>query len=337
MGRRLLVHLNGVSAHLRSPFDGAHVEEIEIVRSFARSGWQCYLADWRDVDPASLVCSVLVNAQTLAPTHAASLNEVVDLIIARSLGSVEAQYDRLVHYFGCLEASFSGAVINDPRAVVYGMDKRYLLDLAAKGQPVVDSCFFPPTVRHCEIPELIPWKVNDAIIKPVSGECGNSVARLCDIDESFLRRKEQKVKGWMVQPYLAGIIDGEISLLVVNGEFIFAVRKTPALGEFRVNERWRPQCELVEPSEAELAVARSALGCWPYPAYLARVDLVTELNTLLIVEVETVNPGFLYGAPPYEGSQLRALEQLERLGCSLVDAFARRHRGHHRNVRPRPL
>ena len=315
----LLLHVNGLSQTDADPFATAHIEERVLSRTFVDRGWECHLVDWHDVDADSLVCSKVVHVQSGQTIRNVRMNDIATLVIARSLGSVEAQYDQLSNYFECLESNFLGAVINHPRAIRYGMNKLYLQKLADEKFPVIESLYFPPTVTKEEISDTIPWSAEATVIKPLSGECGNSVARFCDVDENFFRRKESKVRGWVAQPFISGIYSGEISLTFVEYECVGAVRKTPANGEFRVNERWNPTYDLLRPTESHVQVAEAILRSWPFPTYLARVDILLEGDQIFVLEVETVNPGFLYiPAVALNQSVSLAAERLEELAVRLV-------------------
>jgi glutathione synthase/RimK-type ligase-like ATP-grasp enzyme len=318
--KRILLHVNKLSQHFDSKFVNLYEEESNVFEYFVNRGWKCYFADWHNINFETLECSMVINADTMQCFHCYNLNHLADIIIARSLGSVEAQYDKLARYFMSLDQNFKGAVINHPQAMMYGMNKLYFFDLTAKGIPIIESKYFNKTRSYKYIICNIPWDSNRAIIKPVSGECGNSVTFLSEINESILRRKEEKVRGWIVQPFVTGILLGERSLIYVDKEFVFAVKKTPAYGEFRVNERWNPKYDLFEPSTEEMDVAQSILDRWPFPLHLVRIDLVLDDGIVRIMEVETVNPGFLYIKPSDDFRQLMVLNRLERLASSLVES-----------------
>jgi glutathione synthase/RimK-type ligase-like ATP-grasp enzyme len=317
--KRLLLHVNKLRGQLSAPRVDMSVEEAQIVKCFLNRGWQCHLIDWRDFDLRSLHCSDSINAETKERISPLQVNKASDLVFVRSLGSVQAQYDELARYFLGLSQDFGGAVINHPRSMLYGMNKFYLFDLAADSHPVVESRFFEKTTSYENIVNAIPWQSNESIIKPICGECGNSVEFLSTIDEGFLRQRQNLVRGWLIQPYIRAITAGEISMIYIDKRFMFAVKKTPRPGEFRVNARWNPKYELIEPSDEILRVGREALNFWPHPLYLARVDVICDRDSVIILEVETVNPGFLYGSPPYDQSQLAVLDQLENLGSRILD------------------
>lgn len=288
------LHVNGLTRGTDDPLSVAHVEERVLLKTFLQHGWRCYLMDWHGVDAQSLICDFVLEAPCYRGCAGIPLAEVTSLLVARSLGSVEGQYDAVAHYFQRLGESYPGVVINDPAAVRYGMNKRYLHSLDQSGYPVVPSRFFDATVTYEHVLTNIPWEAVEAVIKPVSGECGNSVVKLLDADEHFLRRKQTKVKGWVVQKFLPGIHEGEVSLIFVGGKYLGGVRKIPRDGDFRVNERWSPTYEPFSPAMAQLDLAREILAGWPHATHLARIDMVRDGTAWMVLEVETVNPGFLY-------------------------------------------
>jgi len=79
----------------------------------------------------------------------------------------------------------------------------------------------------------------------------------------------------LVQPFLPSVeAAGELSICLVGGAIVHAVRKLAAAGEFRVQAEFGGSVVLVEPCGAEAATARAALARLPEPPVLARVDLI---------------------------------------------------------------
>jgi glutathione synthase/RimK-type ligase-like ATP-grasp enzyme len=107
--------------------------------------------------------------------------------------------------------------------------------------------------------------------------------------------------GAMVQPFLPSLeSDGELSLVFVEGAFAHAVRKRPALGDFRVQSLWGGTARHEEPSAAEREVAELAMAQLGDPPLYARVDLVEDLNSRpCLIELELIEPNlYLTEHPP---------------------------------------
>lgn len=155
------------------------------------------------------------------------------------------------------------------------------------------------------------------IIKPITGECGNSVDLVSNYNEEILRYKEGKVGGWIVQPKIKDIILGERSLIYIDGKLSHAVKKIPQGESLKVNARWQPQCEPYIPTNEERNLAEEILSFWSYKLLTVRIDLVQDGDTIRIMEVETVNPGFYLDK--ISSQELKeVLNRLERLISKLL-------------------
>ena len=86
------------------------------------------------------------------------------------------------------------------------------------------------------------------------------------------------------------IAEGEWSLTAVEGTITHAVRKRPAAGEFRVNGRFGPQIERVDPPAAMCdAAARIARFLGEEVLYL-RLDGVFRGARFICTELELTDP-----------------------------------------------
>ena len=118
------------------------------------------------------------------------------------------------------------ALWNAPRLIEWNIDKRYLLDLAASGVPIVPTRFVAPG------DDLPPCR-GDVVVKPAVGAGSVDVRRFGDdpagahghIDAVHARGAVA-----MVQPYQSSIDEhGETGLVFVGGAFSHALRKEPIL------------------------------------------------------------------------------------------------------------
>ncbi|QMW24362.1 ATP-grasp domain-containing protein [Sandaracinobacteroides saxicola] len=92
----------------------------------------------------------------------------------------------------------------------------------------------------------------------------------------------------LVQPFVADVAAGEVSLLYFDGVFSHAVRKVPADGDYRVQVQYGGVVERHAPSPAELALGAAALAACPLAPLYARVDMVGA--TPLLMELEVIEP-----------------------------------------------
>ena len=114
----------------------------------------------------------------------------------------------------------------------------------------------------------------------------------------------------LVQPFMPTIADGEVSIMVFDGQVSHAVRKVPADGEFRIHVEYGGSELLHDPTTDELALVEAALAAVPTPEPLtyARVDCVTDAEGVpRLMELELIEPSmFLPLAPPDQTDRLLA-------------------------------
>ena len=158
------------------------------------------------------------------------------------------------------------ALWNPPQLIEWNIDKRYLLELAASGIPIV------PTQFVAAGDELPPCG-GDIVVKPAVGAGSVGVRRFGDDptgahDHIDALRSRGAVA--MVQEYQSAIDDhGETGLVFVGGAFSHAFRKEPILAstvewEGEMFARERTAATAASPAEralGELIVARVAGDC----------------------------------------------------------------------------
>lgn len=176
-------------------------------------------------------------------------------------------------------------LVNPAPVVRWNHHKRYLLDLAEAGVPVV------PTVllRAGDHDAARPWP--DAVVKPAVGVGGDGLERLGPHDPIPDAEDER-----LVQPYLASLVTvGETSVILLDGEVSHVIRKLPAAGEYRAHEHRGATYGRVEPRPEHLAVAHAA---WKAAVELTgatplygRADLVEGADgEVLLGELELIEP-----------------------------------------------
>lgn len=110
----------------------------------------------------------------------------------------------------------------------------------------------------------------------------------------------------MIQPFLNRIVDdGEISLMVINGEFTHAVIKKAKHGDFRVQEEFGGTIESYTPSTREIELAEQAVSSCPHFPLYARVDMVLgNNNELMVSELELIEPDLFFRTHPKSADHL---------------------------------
>lgn len=239
-----------------------------------------------------------------ARTDAAADSSLGDLALIRSTWDYTT---RLAEFLDFL-AGLPIPVVNAVEVVRWNCHKAYLTTLAAAGVPVV------PTVllRAGVAPELPEFGSSEVIVKPASSAGARGVGRFPS--SSAIGRDHLQALlaagDALVQPFLPDIAAGERSLVFLGGRYSHAVRKTPAAGDFRVQEQHGGVIVPHVPAPAELAAAAAALDVVPGGAgalLYARIDLIGPAESPLVMELELIEPElFLPHAPGSAAALARA-------------------------------
>ena len=136
-----------------------------------------------------------------------------------------------------------------------------------------------------------------AVVKPATGASGHAVELVArDAVAAALPRLAGDAV--LVQEFLPEIAEGEVSLVYFDGAFSHAIRKRPPAGEFRVNSRFGATRAAETPAPQVIAQGAAALRPLPELPLYARVDGVVRGDTLIVIEIEVLEPAlFLDFAP----------------------------------------
>jgi glutathione synthase/RimK-type ligase-like ATP-grasp enzyme len=197
-------------------------------------------------------------------------------------------------------------LLNPPQTLVWGLDKRFLLDLAASNVPVV------PTLA-LSVPDAARvkrWAAHhgfDALIlKPSlsAGSIGVVRTLASDVEAALAQHwPQQGVR--LVQPYLRTIeTHGETSIVFIDGVLSHSVCKTPKLGEFRIQQQFGGSYTFIEADAASRSVASAALAAIPGDPVIARIDMLHDGTGYRVIEAEVIEPDLYFGAAPAAADRL---------------------------------
>jgi glutathione synthase/RimK-type ligase-like ATP-grasp enzyme len=196
------------------------------------------------------------------------------------------------------------ALWNPADVLRWNTHKSYLLELEDRGAPVVPTAWLAAGDR-IPLDELLAsrgWA--DAVVKPAVSAGAEGLQRVAAgaADGGPQRHLDGLLADGdvLVQPYLPAVADeGELSVVVVDGEVTHAVRKRPAAGDFRVQEEFGGQAVAVELDRDVAALARWVVDATATELLVARVDLLPDgAGGWLLAELEATEPDlFLTVAP----------------------------------------
>tara|TARA_R110002124_G_scaffold80533_9_gene213145 strand:+ start:12336 stop:13232 length:897 start_codon:yes stop_codon:yes gene_type:complete len=207
--------------------------------------------------------------------------------------------------------------INPISQIRWNMDKHYLQDLVDKGIRVIETEYIKKGDRR-ELNSIITglgWV--DVILKPTIAGAARHTYKLNpqniddheDIFSELIAEEDM-----MLQPFQHNIaIKGEVSFMVMGGEFTHAILKKAKSGDFRVQDDFGGTVHNYEASQTEITFAEKVVRtCNPLPAY-ARVDVMWDNDDeLAISEVELIEPELWFREHP-EAANVLAREIVERI------------------------
>ncbi len=225
-----------------------------------------------------------------------------DAVVIRSCWDYHRKHRAFVTWLRTIKAA-GLRVLNDAGTIEWNSDKRYLVELRARGVPVVESVLVEDgLVSRTALRSL---KTDRLVVKPAISASSDGV-EFVNVGALPISRPYALV----VQPFLPEIVNGEKSIVVFAGEVSHAVLKRPAAGEFRVQADYGGSAEECRVEEDERLFAEQLLALVdPVPLY-ARVDVVRTDSGPLLMELELIEPELFVHVVP--DAAARFAEALER-------------------------
>jgi glutathione synthase/RimK-type ligase-like ATP-grasp enzyme len=238
-----------------------------------------------DVDEAPLAAALAAggfDAQLLAWDDPRADWDAYIPTIIRSTWNYALQVDNFLAWIDRV----SHAPLFNPREVIAGnLHKRYLLELAARGVPVIpttlvergETCTFPAT-KFVIKPEVGGGSLGVRVFEPGDPSAADHLATLTARGAA------------LVQPYMRSVDNyGERSIVMIDGDLSHAIRKTA---------RFSGDSEKIDGpfpiADDERLVAEAALA--PYGDLLyGRVDMARdEHGQPMVMELELVEPSLFF-------------------------------------------
>ncbi|MFK7952635.1 MAG: RimK family alpha-L-glutamate ligase [Ekhidna sp.] len=194
-----------------------------------------------------------------------------------------------------LEVSTKTKLINPYDTIVWNMDKHYMLDLKREGVNIIETYFVESKDERTlkELHHELGW--SKTVLKPAISAAAKDTYKLNEdnIENHESRYSELiKAESMMLQPFQNSVVEkGEISLMMMGGEFTHAVLKKAKTGDFRVQDDFGGTVHDYTPTQTEIDLAIAALNaCNKLPLY-ARVDIMEDNNgNPAISELELIEP-----------------------------------------------
>jgi glutathione synthase/RimK-type ligase-like ATP-grasp enzyme len=209
-------------------------------------------------------------------------------------------FERFVEFSRWLEEIKTKTVlINSYETIRWNMDKHYLLDLEKAGINIPQSLFFKQGKEIDFETVFSTLNVSEIVVKPTISGAAYQTFRLSSVSGNKTKDTINALlqeKDFIVQPFIESIVSfGEISIMLIGGQYTHAVLKKAKRGDYRVQDDHGGTVEPFEPTAKQIAFAKQAYdACNPKPLY-ARVDIVVDNeNQLAVSELELIEPEFWY-------------------------------------------
>ena len=186
--------------------------------------------------------------------------------------------------------------------VRWNLDKRYLRDLEARGVPIVPTRWLDAVDPDGLAGLFDEVGADEVVVKPTVSANADGTFRLRPGDDPRPAAEALAGRAVLAQPFVPSVVEeGEYSVFAFGGDVSHTILKTPADGDFRVQEEHGGRIRGVEPdaglraaADAALAAVEAEVGSLLY----ARADLVRWDGGWAVMEMELIEPSlyFPYGA-----------------------------------------
>lgn len=205
-------------------------------------------------------------------------------------------FDRFAEFSIWLEnVSKQTRLFNSETIIRWNIDKHYLIDLKNNGIPIAESYFIEIGTKETlkSIHNRLGW--SETVLKPcVSGAARHTYKLSLDSLDTYetLYQKLIAQKAMMLQPFQYNIVrQGEISMMVFNGQFTHAILKKAKAGDFRVQDDFGGSIHNYQATKQEIAFAETTIKACPELPIYARVDVFYDNNDqLALSELELIEP-----------------------------------------------
>jgi glutathione synthase/RimK-type ligase-like ATP-grasp enzyme len=219
-------------------------------------------------------------------------------------------FERFNEFFIWLENTKNKTnFINSSEIINWNIDKHYLQDLSKNGINIASTLFIEKgeTNTLTELLQKTKWK--EAVIKPAISGAARHTYRINTKNykeyESIFRELIGK-ECVLFQEFQINIeTQGEISLIMIGGEYTHAVKKIAKKGDFRVQDDHGGTVEQYIATESEIEFAIKCIEKCPYSPIYARVDVVYDNNNKLsLSELELIEPELWFRNKPESATLL---------------------------------
>ncbi len=192
-------------------------------------------------------------------------------------------------------------LFNPAGVVRWNTHKSYLRDLESSGVPITPSVWLEQgtTVDVAAVLSERGWR--RAFLKPVIGATARETLRFIADDEGVAEASVHLSRmlaseAMILQPYLSSVeLEGEYSVIMIDGALTHAVRKIPVPGDYRVQDDFGARDEPAAMDEEAVKICERILGDIDGDLLYARMDFLRDdEGALRLSELEVVEPSLFF-------------------------------------------
>jgi hypothetical protein len=248
-----------------------------------------------------------VSVQEVSWRHPAPNWSQYAAVIIRSPWDYQSDPQAFLQVLERIELS-SARLLNSLATVRWNIRKSYLRELETAGHTIVPTIWLqsPTAAELAQLPDH--WNCAETVVKPIVGANADNAFRLPrnpapELLQQAVAAFQQTTA--LAQPFISSVTAlGEYSLIFFEGQFSHAVLKTPAAGDFRVQEEHGGIIQAIQPPPEMIACAERSLQSCPQPLLYARVDLVLLPDGQpAIMEIELIEPSLYLSFDPQSATR----------------------------------
>jgi glutathione synthase/RimK-type ligase-like ATP-grasp enzyme len=191
--------------------------------------------------------------------------------------------------------------LNPIQVIKKNIHKFYLRELELKGIPILPTLFIDKT-NDLDLGKIISPQWKKAVIKPAFS-AGSYLTEVFEIEDIAAINEKYtsiaKKKELLLQEFAPQIqSSGETSFIFFNKQFSHAVNKKPVDGDFRVQSLFGGKYTLVQPNQLLINQAQKVIETFTADLLYARVDGIIIDDTLLLMEIECIEPDLYFNLGP---------------------------------------
>lgn len=210
--------------------------------------------------------------------------------------------------------------INQAELINWNIDKAYLKDLKSKEIEIAPTIFLNSKHRYALDDLFKQSGFKQAVLKPnVAGAARETYLIKKNEAHLYQNKLNQLIseESMLFQEFQHNIVEkGEMSIILIGGEYSHAVLKKAKYGDFRVQDDFGGSVHQYKPIHEEIEFAQKALDACPFKPCYARVDMFYDnSNNLALGELELIEPELWFRNCP-DASHLLAKYIYEMYFCS---------------------